>query len=109
MGRSPLLLDANVSYPVLLGLRELGWDAVHVKDIGMRTAKDPEIFEAAVESGRIVLTSDFSDFKNLDAAFRVAGRKHPGIILTPERPIGEIIRRLEAFDFSQIASTIRYL
>ena len=104
-----LLLDENVSYPVLLALRKRAWDVVHIKDIGMRTAKDPIVFEAAVESGRVVLTSDFSDFKRLDAAFRIAGREHPGILLLPERPIGEIIRRVETFDFSQIASTIRYL
>jgi predicted nuclease of predicted toxin-antitoxin system len=82
---------------------------VHVKDIDMRTASDSSILDAAVNSGRIILTSDFSDYKALDAAFRSVGREYPGIILLPEKPVGEVVRSLEAFDFEQIYSTIRFL
>jgi predicted nuclease of predicted toxin-antitoxin system len=107
--RPRLLLDENVSYPILRALRQRGWDVVHVKDIGMRTATDSSVLDAAVNSGRIILTSDFSDYKALDSAFRSEGQEHPGIILLPEKPIGEVLRSLEAFDFDQIHSTIRFL
>ena len=107
--RPRLLLDENVSYPILRALRQRGWDVVHVKDIGMRTATDSSVLDAAVNSGRIILTSDFSDYNALDAAFRAGSREHPGIILLPEKPVGEVLRSLEAFDFDQIHSTIRFL
>lgn len=104
-----LLLDENVAYPILRALRQREWDVVHVKDIGMRTASDPSVLEEAVNSGRIVLTSDFRDYKALDKAFRTQGREHPGIIMLPEKSVGEVVRHLEAFDFQQIHSTIRFL
>ena len=60
-----LWLDAQLS-PALAGWlrRELGVDAVAVRDLGLREAKDREIFQQAGEAGAIVMTKD-SDFITL--------------------------------------------
>lgn len=56
-----LLLDANLSPRVVRLLKEAGHDAIHVADIGLLTAADPEILQAATKEKRILLTAD-SDF-----------------------------------------------
>ena len=82
---------------------------MHIKDIGLRRAKDPEVLEAAIQTHRIVVTYNIGDFSRLDAELREAGRLHPGILMSVERPIGELVRRLEAFDFSHIESIFAHL
>lgn len=56
-----LLLDANLSPEVGRRLKEAGHDAIHVADIGLLTAADPEILRVAAKEKRILLTAD-SDF-----------------------------------------------
>jgi len=56
-----LLFDANLSPRVVRLLKEAGHDAIHVADIGLLTAADPEILQAATKEKRILLTAD-SDF-----------------------------------------------
>lgn len=56
-----LLIDANLSPSVADGLREAGFDAVHVADLDLVTASDGEIFDRAVSDGLVVVTAD-SDF-----------------------------------------------
>jgi predicted nuclease of predicted toxin-antitoxin system len=53
-----LLLDANVSPALAAALRWRGHDAVHVNDLGLRSAPDEEIFRTAVALGRAVVTHD---------------------------------------------------
>ena len=55
---SRLLLDANVSPALAEALRWRGHDAVHVNELGLRTAPDRAIFRAAAALGRAVVTHD---------------------------------------------------
>jgi len=109
MTRPALLLDENIPYGLQKALRQNGWDVVHVKDIGMRSAKDPEILDAAINSNRVLLTYNIGDFARLDDLLRTNNRQHHGIIVSIERPIGDLLERLEEFDFSQIDSSFRHL
>jgi predicted nuclease of predicted toxin-antitoxin system len=58
----PIWVDAQLP-PALAGwLRDLGESrAVHVEDLGLLSAEDPEIYEKAREADAIVITKD-SDF-----------------------------------------------
>jgi predicted nuclease of predicted toxin-antitoxin system len=56
-----LLLDANLLPEVGRRLKEAGHDAIHVADIGLLTAADPEILQSAAKEERTLLTAD-SDF-----------------------------------------------
>lgn len=64
-----LLLDANLSTQLLGPLREAGYDAIHVVEVDLHTATDPEIFDHAVAEGFVVVTAD-SDFPMLLALRR---------------------------------------
>ena len=72
-----LLLDANLSPEVGRRLKEAGHDAIHVADIGLLTAPDPEILQAAADAERILLTAD-ADFGALLALGSLAS---PSVLL----------------------------
>jgi len=64
-----LLVDANLSPKVAAGLREAGFEAMHVADLDLLTATDDQIFDQAVDDGFVVVTAD-SDFGMLLALRR---------------------------------------
>jgi len=70
------LLDANLSPRVAEALRDAGFDAVHVADLGLLTATDDEIFDRAAADGLVVVTAD-SDFGALLAVRRT---KSPSVV-----------------------------
>lgn len=72
-----LLLDANLSPEVGRRLKEAGHDAIHVRDIGLLSAPDPEILRAAADAERILLTAD-ADFGALLALGSLAS---PSVLL----------------------------
>lgn len=51
------LADENFPYPVALGLREAGYDVVHVAESNAALS-DEEVLAAAATGGRILLTRD---------------------------------------------------
>ncbi len=58
------VVDANLSPRLAVLLRDAGHDAVHVRDIGLRTASDDEIIDYAISTDRIVISHD-TDFGTL--------------------------------------------
>lgn len=72
-----LLLDANLSPEVARLLKESGHDAIHVGDVGLLSAPDPEILQAAATEGQILLTAD-ADFGALLALSSLAS---PSVVL----------------------------
>jgi predicted nuclease of predicted toxin-antitoxin system len=72
-----LLLDANLSPEVVRQLNEAGHEAIHVGEIGLLTAPDPEIMRAAADADRILVTAD-SDFA---AMLALGGARAPSVVL----------------------------
>lgn len=71
------LVDQSVSYRIAESLQTLGHDAVHVRNYGMRTAKDADILTRAEQEDRIIISAD-TDFDTL-LAQRMARR--PSVII----------------------------
>jgi predicted nuclease of predicted toxin-antitoxin system len=58
-------------------LKVAGHDAIHVVEIGLVTASDPVIMQAAAEADRVLLTAD-SDFA---AMLALGGAQSPSVVL----------------------------
>jgi predicted nuclease of predicted toxin-antitoxin system len=61
-------------------LRSNGIEIVHVAEIGMATASDPEIFAWAITEGRMVVTRNDQDFAPLVSTHVLKGISFPGVL-----------------------------
>ena len=75
-----LLVDQNLPPRLASLLVDAGHDAVHVRDLGLASAPDPDILDRAAAEGRIIISAD-TDFGAL-LAHRRATR--PSVILVRE-------------------------
>jgi predicted nuclease of predicted toxin-antitoxin system len=67
----PILLDQGLPLGAVIILRRDGWDAVHVRELGMATAEDHQILERALLERRVCITLD-ADFHALLCASKTA-------------------------------------
>lgn len=71
-----LLLDQGLAPRAAAILRAHGRDAVHVSEIGMEKATDPEVLQRALEEDRVCITLDH-DFH---AHLALAGSGRPSVV-----------------------------
>ena len=73
-----LLIDANLSPRVAAQLADMGFDAIHVADVGLLTTADEAILEYAAASELVIVSAD-TDFGELLAGS--PGRARPSVVL----------------------------
>lgn len=95
-----LLVDANLSPRVAAQLNSMGFEAVHVADVGLLTAADDVILTYADANGLVIVSAD-TDFGELLAASR--GAVSPSVVLlrsadhlTPEQQAALLAANLPA-------------
>lgn len=96
-----LLVDANLAPRVAEHLRNAGFDAIHVADLGLLNASDSAIFDRAVTDHLAVVTAD-SDFGMLLALRRASS---PSVIrlrhvaeLPPDAHVALLVANLPAIE-----------
>lgn len=71
------LVDECLSADLASALADAGHDVIHLRDVGMQRAKDPEVLELARAEQRVLVSAD-TDFGTLLAR---TGATRPSVIL----------------------------
>ncbi|MGO8689954.1 MAG: DUF5615 family PIN-like protein [Thermoguttaceae bacterium] len=86
--------DEDVYGTVAPALRRTGVDAVSAPEAGRRGQSDQSQLEWAAVEGRVLITFNVAHFAELHAIWMRHGRHHAGVVVSSQRPIGDVMRRL---------------
>lgn len=111
-----LLLDEMYPSALADDLHKIEIDAVTVASIGFAGRPDPDVFAAAIERGRAILTENVGDFTRIAAEHVGAGRHHPGVLIAlasrfSRRPPGRphIVRAIQSLRSEVLDDRVIYL
>jgi predicted nuclease of predicted toxin-antitoxin system len=99
--RLKLLLDEHISGKVADRLNRRGHDVVAASaEFSLRGLSDPDLFEAAQDQGRIVVTYNSGDFEEILRGYAAYGKEHHGLVLVqhrcfPGQDLGRLANALE--------------
>jgi predicted nuclease of predicted toxin-antitoxin system len=80
--RPRLYLDEDVTPDLAPMLRDGGYDAISVHEIGAAGLSDLEQLERASGEGRVLLTYNYRDFLHMSEEWSRAGRSHAGVVIS---------------------------
>lgn len=86
--------DEDVYGGTTVALRKAGFDAVSTAEAGRLGESDESQLGWARDEGRVLVTFNVAHFASLHVSWMRQGRHHAGIIVSNQRPIGDLLRRL---------------
>ena len=105
--------DEDVYGGVAPALRKAGFDAVSSPESGRLGESDESQLDWAASQGRALVTFNVAHFTAMHVTWVQQGKPHAGIIVSAQRPIGDLIRRLirlgNALDEIAMKSRLEFL
>ncbi|MEX0714674.1 MAG: DUF5615 family PIN-like protein [Pirellulales bacterium] len=86
--------DEDVYGAVAPALRKAGFDALSTPEAERLRETDESQLAWASNEGRTIVTFNVAHFAKLHVRWIEQGRHHAGIIVSSQRPIGDLLRRL---------------
>jgi len=86
-----LYLDEMVPVSLAVVLRQYGYDVLAAKDADMLSKSDENQLAFAVSDSRTIITFNIKDFVLLHQTWLKEGKRHFGIIVSPEIRISKLI------------------
>ena len=105
--------DEDVYAAVAPALTKAGGDAVSTPEAGRLGESDESQLAWAARDGRVLVTFNVAHFAALHANRMAQGGHHAGIVVSSQRPIGDMVRRLRhltnTFDAAALQDRPEYL
>ena len=107
------LMDEDVYGACAPALRRAGIDALSTREAGRAGQSDESQLAWASNENRALFTFNVGHFADLHALWMAERRHHAGIIVSSQRPVGEVIRRLQrlatALDAQSMCDRLEFL
>ena len=87
--------DEDIYGSIAAALRRSGFDAESAPEADRRGESDVSQLQWSTDEGRVVVTFNVAHFAHLHSKWINEGRHHAGIIVSNQRPIGDLLRRLD--------------
>jgi hypothetical protein len=94
MSAARFFTDEDIYGAVAPALRRAGVDAISTPETAPLAQSDESQLERAAADGRAIVTFNVGHFAELHSRWMEEGRHHAGIVVSQQRPIGEVIRRV---------------
>ncbi|MBN1442790.1 MAG: DUF5615 family PIN-like protein [Planctomycetes bacterium] len=107
MAQIRFFTDEDVYGSVAPKLREKGFDALSTPETDRLRQTDESQLAWATQEGRVIVTFNAADFGRLAGEWRGQARHHAGIIVSSQRPIGDLLRRIFALASALSADDMR--
>ena len=88
-----IFLDEDVHPGLAIALQRRGVDAIHVRDLSREGKADEEQLAESIRLERAILSFNQKDFSRLHIEALAKGSNHFGIIIGPQMPLREALRR----------------
>jgi hypothetical protein len=94
MSQIRLFTDEDMQGAVAVQLRAAGFDAIATPEAHRRAESDTCQLLWAAREGRTLATYNVSDFARIHHEWMKQGRHHLGIVVSRQRSIGDVLRRI---------------
>lgn len=89
-----LFTDEDMQVAVAVQLRAAGFDAIATPEANRLGESDRSQLLWAAQQGRMLATYNVPDFARIHWEWINQGLHHAGIVVSRQRPIGDVLRRL---------------
>lgn len=86
--------DEDVYAAVARGVRNAGFDAISTPEANRTGSSDESQLQWSTRAGRVLLTFHVAHFSQIHSEWLSRGEHHAGLVLSSQRPIGDVLRRM---------------